>query len=234
MSGSLTQPGVPQQLVLDLAHRPALGADNFLVSRSNAAAVAVIDGWPHWPHWAVVVTGPAGAGKSHLVNVWRTRSGASRMQACDIGESAIAGLSAARALAIENLEAGVGDERILFHLLNMARELKSSILLTSRLAPGDLVVALPDLRSRLRALPLVGIEQPDQSLLQALLVKLFADRQLMVEPNVIAHLVRHMERSTEAAIRLVDDIDRRNLATHRKVTRTTAAAALAHLYPGDE
>jgi len=228
------RPAAPRQLVLDLAHRPALGAEDFLVSSSNAAAVAVIDGWPHWPHWAVVVTGPVGAGKSHLVNVWRTRSGAPSVQASELGETAVARLAQTRALAVESLEAGVGNERVLFHLLNMARELELSILLTSRLAPADLDIGLPDLRSRLRALPLVAIEPPDDPLLQALLVKLFADRQLAVEPIVIAHLARHMERSTEAALRLVNEIDRRSLAAQRKVTRATAAAALAELYPSGE
>lgn len=170
-----------------------------------------------------------GAGKSHLVNVWRSRSGGTHLRASDINESAIGRFEDAHALAVENLDTGIGDERVLFHLLNMAREQKHSILLTSRIAPGDLDVTLPDLRSRLRALPLVTIAPPDQSLLQALLVKLFADRQLAVEPVVIAHLVRHMERSTEAALRLVDEIDRQSLMTHRKVTRATAAAALSRL-----
>jgi chromosomal replication initiation ATPase DnaA len=217
----------PQQLVLDLQHRTALDAEDFLVSDANASAVAVVDGWPNWQHWAVVVTGPEGSGKSHLANVWRQRSGADRIEATAFGEAAIAHLTRSRGLVVENLEAGVADERALFHALNLAREHKFTILLTSRLAPGDLRVTLPDLRSRLRALPLVAIEPPDQNLLQGLLVKLFADRQLAVEPPIIAHLVRHMDRSTKAAQQLVHEIDRRALQSHRKVTRALAAEALA-------
>lgn len=224
----------PQQLVLDLAHRTALGAEDFLVSESNSAAVAMIDNWPNWPHWALVVTGPVGSGKSHLVNVWRSRSHGNCLRASSINEGVIGQFEDTRALAVENLEGGIGDERVLFHLLNLAREQKQSILFTSRVAPGDLDVKLPDLRSRLRALPLVAIAPPDQSLLQALLVKLFNDRQLAVEPVVIAYLIRHMERSTESALRLVDEIDRQGLISHRKVTRVTAAAALARLQTSDD
>ncbi len=216
----------PRQLVLDLAHRTALDAEDFLVSQANAEAVAFVDLWPDWQHWAGVVSGPEGSGKSHLANVWRQRSGAVRVEAAGVNEATVEQLRTLGGLAIENLERGVGDERALFHALNLAREHKYSILLTSRTAPGDLDVTLPDLRSRLRALPHVAIAPPDQALLQGVLVKLFADRQLAIEPAVIAHLVRHMDRSLGMAQRLVADIDHRALATHRKVTRALAAEAL--------
>lgn len=217
----------PQQLVLDLPHRIALDAEDFLVSGVNAAAVAMIDQWPDWSHWAVIVTGPEGAGKSHLANVWRQRSGAARIDAASFEEASLVRLRETGALSVENLEAGIGDEKALFHALNLACEHKLSLLFTSRVAPGDLDVGLPDLRSRLRALPMVAIAPPDHFLLQGLLVKLFEDRQLTVEPTVIAHLARHMERSTRAAQRLVAAIDQRALSTHRKVTRPLAAEALA-------
>lgn len=217
----------PQQLVLDLPHRTALDAEDFLVSDANAAAVAMIDRWPDWPHWAVMVTGPEGAGKSHLANVWRQRSGAARIDATSFEETSLDQFRRTGALSLENLEAGIGDEKALFHALNLAREHKLSLLLTSRIAPGDLEVSLPDLRSRLRALPMVVIEPPDHRLLQGLLIKLFEDRQLAVEPAVITHLARHMDRSARAAQRLVAAIDQRALSTHRKVTRPLAAEALA-------
>ena len=225
--------GAPEQLVFDLPHRSALGAEDFLVSGCNAAAVALIDRWPEWPSGGVAVAGPAGSGKSHLVNVWRTKCGAERIEAPGLGENAIDRLKKARALAVEQLDQGIGDERVLFHLLNVAREHRFSMLLTGRAAPGELEIALPDLRSRLRALPLVQIAAPDEALLKALLVKLFADRQLKVEPHVVAHLALHMERSAEAAERVVAEVDRLALTNHRKVTRALAAEALARLRPDE-
>jgi chromosomal replication initiation ATPase DnaA len=225
--------GVPQQLVFDLPHRAALGAEDFLVSGCNGAAVSMIDRWPDWPSPAVAVAGSAGSGKSHLVNVWRTKSGAERVEAPSLAEGAIARLERTRALAVEHLEHGIGDERVLFHLLNLAREQKFSILLTGRTAPAELEIGLPDLRSRLRALPLVRILAPDDALLKALLVKLFADRQLKVEPQIVTHLALHMERSTEAAVRVVQEVDRLALSSHRKVTRALAVEALARLRPDE-
>ena len=219
----------PQQLVLDLAHRVAMGRDDFLVSQANSAAVDVIDSWPEWPQRSLVILGPAGSGKTHLVEVWRARAGGARIEASRLGEAAVSSAVEAGALAVEDVDRGIADERILFHLLNLARELKLSLLITSRDAPGDIAIALPDLRSRMRALGFVRIEAPDSALLSALLVKLFDDRQLRVEPKIIEHLARRMERSAENAARVVDAIDQLALERRRKVTIAVANDALARI-----
>jgi len=212
------------QLTFDLAQRPALGAEDFLISGSNRAAADIVDLWPDWPHASVVVVAPPRAGKTHLANVWRLKSGAARLEAKALSEADIA--LATGALLVEDLHAGIGDERALFHLLNLVREHKLSMLLTSRQPPGELSVGLPDLRSRLRALPLVTISLPDEALLKGVLVKHFADRQLAVEPHLISYIALHVEQSMEAAAAVVAEIDRAALAAHRKVTRALAAEVL--------
>jgi chromosomal replication initiation ATPase DnaA len=212
------------QLVLDLAHRPALGAEDFLISQSNRAAADVIDRWPDWPQSSLVVVGPPRSGKTHLGNVWRLKSDAARLEARALRDADVEQLSTA--VLVEDLHRGVGNERVLFHLLNLVREHKLSMLLTSQVPAGELDAALPDLRSRLRALPLVSIEPPDEALLKAVLVKHFMDRQLAVEPHVIGYMALHMERSMEAAATLVAEIDRAALASRRKVTRALAAEIL--------
>jgi chromosomal replication initiation ATPase DnaA len=219
----------PRQLVFDLAHRQALGVEDFLVSSSNDAAVEMVDRWPDWPHPAAIVAGPQGSGKSHLANVWRLRSGAGVVTAAELDDARVAALEPGATLVVEDLDRGIADEKVLFHLLNRARESKLSVLLTSRTPPGEQEFHVPDLRSRLRALPIVLVQPPDEALLKAVLVKLFADRQLNVEPPVIDYLSLRMERSMAAASRIVAAIDRLALATHRKVTRPLAAEALASL-----
>lgn len=219
--------GAPEQLVLDLPHRAALGLEDFLVSQSNAAAVDLVDRWPQWPHWAAVVVGPEASGKSHLAQVWRLKSGADVVSGPHLSEAEIGRLERAGTLLVEDIDRGIGDERALFHLLNLAREHRMSILLTTRRAPGDLDIALPDLRSRLRAAPLTTIDVPDEALLKSVLVKLFADRQLAVEPHVIGYLALHMERSMRSANDIVAAADRLALARQRRVTRAIAAEALA-------
>jgi chromosomal replication initiation ATPase DnaA len=224
----------PRQLVLDLAHRQALGAEDFLVSSSNAVAIELIDRWPYWPHPTCVVVGPKGSGKSHLANVWRLKSSAGNAAAAELSDAAVAGLRDGSAFVVEDLDRGIVDEQALFHLLNRARESRLSVLLSSREAPGDLEVRVPDLRSRLRALPIAALEAPDEALLKAVLVKLFCDRQLNVEPAVIEYLSLRMERSMAAASRVVGAIDKLALAKHRKVTRPLAAEALASLNEAGE
>ena len=219
----------PAQLIFDLAPRPALGVEDFLVSSANEAALRTIERWPDWPHHALVLEGPAQAGKTHLGQVWRLASGAAQVAATELSDADVAKLTEARALLIENLEAGIGDERVLFHLLNSAREKQLSLLLTTRKSPAEMEIALPDLASRLRAVPVVAIAPPDEALLKAVLVKHFSDRQLAVEPPVIAYIAVRMERSMAMAEAVVAGIDHRALATKRKVTRAVASEILAEL-----
>ncbi len=218
-----------QQMLLDLSLRPAMGREDFLLSPANEAACNAIDVWPGWPQQAMAIVGPAGAGKSHLVEVWRARAGGERIAAAHLREGSVGAAIEAGAIAVEDIDQGIGDEQALFHLLNLAREGRLSVLMTTRAAPGELAVGLPDLRSRLRALALARIAPPDEALLRALLVKLFADRQLGVEPAVISTLVLRMERSADAARRLVDTIDRMALQRRRPVTGKLARDALAAL-----
>ncbi len=217
----------PEQLILDLPHREAQGAQDFFVSASNASAVALVDGWPGWPRPSALVVGPAGAGKSHLANVWRLRSEAGLIAAASLDETAVADFEQRRVLVVEDVDRGIGNEQVLFHLMNLAREKQGWLLLTSRVSPGEIQITLPDLRSRLRAMAPVAIEMPDEALLRPVLVKLFSDLQLTVEPHVVSYLALHMDRSMEVAVRVVAACDKLSLAMQRKVTRAVAAAALA-------
>lgn len=230
----MSRADLPEQLVLSLPHAEAVGSEDFLISPSNEAALAGIEAWPQWQLASLALSGPAGSGKSHLVNVWRTRSRAVTLSARDLDDSAVQAATQAGAVAIEDVDRGIGSERVLFHLLNLARETRLSVLVTSRVPPGELDIGLPDLRSRLRAMALVRIGEPDDTLLKGLLIKLFADRQITVEPNVIAYLMLHMDRTMEMARRLVAQIDTAALAQQRRVTRVLAADVLKAIRVGQE
>jgi chromosomal replication initiation ATPase DnaA len=223
----------PRQLPLDLPHRAAMSRADFLVGAGNAGALGLIDRWPLWPGTGVLLSGPAGSGKTHLVEIWRTVSGASVLPARELDARAAADLPAdgtGGAIAVEDLHAGPVDEAALFHLLNVARENRLPVLMTSRLPAAGLSFRVPDLASRLRAAQPVTLEPPDDALLHRVLAKLFADRQVIVDPGVLDFIVLRMERSLEAAGLLVDRLDREALAQGVAVTRRLAGLVMAELF----
>jgi chromosomal replication initiation ATPase DnaA len=213
-----------KQLTLDLPLRPALGRDDFLVTETNRAAVALIDQWPEWPVHAAVLIGPAGSGKTHLAEVWRQRSDASRGA---LNIEAVPSLMAGGACVIEDLDRSTLDETALFHLLNVAQQDGGSVLLTASAWP--LAVTLPDLASRLRALPFAAILPPDDELLRGVLVKLFDDRQIGVDEGLITYLMARMPRSLDMARRVVAEIDAIALEQGAEVTKSFAGRVLAGL-----
>ncbi len=214
------------QIPLDLPHRPAFGREDFLVTSCNADAVGWLDKWPDWPAPALIVHGPVASGKSHLAAVWSTRTDAKFLSPLHL-----AGIESVETpLVIDRVDLAIGDldsETALFHLYNMAKEAGQTILMTSTAATQSLAFTLPDLASRLRAAPAVAIQPPDEELLAALLVKLFADRQLTVSDDIIQYALLRMERSFAAARALVQSADQIALAERKGITLSVLRQALA-------
>ncbi len=209
------------QLPLDFDHRPALSGEDFLVAPGNAGAVAWLDRWPDWPGPLLAIHGPAGCGKTHLAQVFMAASGARA-----IGADALGGaeprhlLAGARACVLEDAEAFLGGdlEEALLHLYNTVQETGRHMVLTARRPPARWPVRLADLRSRLKAAAVIGIGPPDDPLITAVIVKLFADRQLRVDADVVSFMLTRMERSFETARTLVAAVDRAALAERRNIT----------------
>ena len=216
----------PRQLAFVLPHEESLTRDNFLEGPANAAALALIEAWPEWPARTMLLTGPEGSGKSHLAAIWAEASGARVTAAHSLTPANVPGALATGALVVEDLRPHDFDERALFHLLNLAREETAFVLITAREAPTAFEIELKDLRSRLRALPLVSLKPPDDQLFRALIVKLCADRQLTVDEAVVGYLANRIERSYAAARDTVALLDREALRLGRPITRTFAAELL--------
>lgn len=213
----------PRQLVLALDHAESFAREDFLAGPPNAAGLALIERWPDWPSATMALVGPEGAGKSHLAAIWAEASGARVLSAKLIGETDLPGALATGALVIEDLSPEAFDERALFHLLNLAREQSAFLLLTSRAPPAGFTLAIRDLASRLRALPVVTLAPPDDALLRALIVKLAADRQLALDEALVTFLVNRIERSYAAARAALTRMDEEAMRLHRPVTRALAA-----------
>lgn len=215
------------QLTLDLPHRAALGAEDFLVSDCNIAAVKLVDSWPKWQESAGLLIGPPSSGKTHLARVWQARSGARFLDAKMLDTKFIDEVREGTPLVVEDADSSAYDERALFHLLNLAREKQLFVLLSARGAPSRWTISLPDLASRLKAVPIVEIRAPDDALLRMVMLKHFADRQLDVDPKVLEFLALHVDRSLQAAAAAVEAVDRLALGTGRKINRQLVVEALA-------
>ena len=215
------------QLTFDLAGPPASSRADFLVTSANRDALAMLDRPDLWPQGRMLLVGAPGSGKSHVARFWAAENGALIRQAQALRVDAIDELLRPDdALVVEDahrIGAAAGAEQAMFHLWNLAAERGATLLMTARTPPRDWGIVLPDLRSRMQALARVELGPPDDALLPAVLVKLFADRGIPVAPEVIAFLALRMDRDLDLARRLVLAMDQAALAAHRPITRRLAA-----------
>jgi chromosomal replication initiation ATPase DnaA len=216
----------PRQLTLDLDHAESVARDDFLGGPSNAAALTLIDTWPDWPIRTVALVGPEGAGKSHLASIWAIQAGARSIAARTLADHDVPTALATGSLVVEDAAEIGFDETAMFHLLNLAREEGAFVLMTARTAPATWTIRTPDLASRLKALPVIALAPPDDALLRAVLVKLFADRQLAVDEQIIGYVATRIGRSFADARAAVAELDREAMRRQRPLTRALAAEVL--------
>ena len=219
MSGSF----VPRQLALALDHSVSFAREDFLSGPSNISALTLVERWPDWPSRIVAIVGPEGSGKSHLASIWAEAAGARVLSANLLSVADVPASLATGALVVEDLEPVALDEQALFHLINLAREEGAYLLLTGRLPITGFRITLRDLGSRLRAVPSILLTPPDDALLRSLLVKLAADRQLILDESSVNYIVRRIERSFAAAHAAVQLLDAESMRQHRPVSRALAA-----------
>jgi len=224
----------PKQLAFDLSLDPRFGREDFLVSPSNERAYALIERWPDWPDVILLLVGPRGSGKSHLAAIWAANAHAWTVDAFEVSGPRVPHLVSNGALVIEDADGPDRDEAALFHLLNLARERGASVLLTAAAPPDRWDLRTPDLISRLRLAPSASLDPPDDALLRAVLVKLFVDRQLVVDTTVVDYVALRIERSLARAAEVVAALDREALSRGRRITRPMAAEVLGGAAEADE
>jgi chromosomal replication initiation ATPase DnaA len=212
------------QLLFDLGLSGSMARDDLIVTRANRAAVLLVEGWPNWPGPFVVVAGPPGSGKTHLATIWREMAGAHEADPACLTSADLDAAQDGLPVLLDGIEPETFDEDALFHLMNAVRANGGSLLMTSAHWPGAWRIRTPDLRSRIQAATTVEIAEPDDELLTGVMTKLFADRQIAVDPSVIRFLASRIERSLASARRIVDRLDKASLARKARITRSFAAA----------
>jgi chromosomal replication initiation ATPase DnaA len=208
------------QLRLSLQRSPSYARAAFTVSQSNLAATQALDAWPDWRGGALVLVGPPGSGKTHLATIWARRVGA-QLISPDGPEPE--GLE--RPILVDNADAYLLDEA-LFHLLNVAALHGKGLLMTARQPPSRWAAELPDLRSRLNALPVAELHEPDDAVLAAILAKCFRERNIRPSDELLAYLLRRIERSAAHAREVVTRLDEAADTAQRPVSRALARQVL--------
>jgi chromosomal replication initiation ATPase DnaA len=224
----------PRQLAFALPHAESFSRDDFLDGPCNATGLALIERWPDWPSRIMMLVGAEGSGKSHLAAIWAKDAGARVTAAHTLTAATVPAELATGALVVEDVDPATMDERALFHLLNLAREHEAFVLMTARQPPSTFEIGLRDLRSRLRALPVVTLAQPDDGLFRAVIVKLGADRQMQLDEPVVSYLASRIERSFVAAREAVARLDAEALRLGRPITRALAADLLRQEVSSDK
>ncbi|MBX6742584.1 MAG: chromosomal replication initiator DnaA [Acetobacteraceae bacterium] len=220
----------PRQLPLPLpvatSHDPA----DLLEDESNRAALAWLRRPEDWPGGRLALFGPAATGKTHMLRGMAAERGWPVLEGPML--RGLPEVPPGPGLAVDDADCAA-EERALLHLLNLCAERRQPVLLAGREAPARWPVALPDLRSRLRAMTAVAVQPPGDSLLAALLQKHFADRQLRVDPGLQAWLLSRLPREAAAVAEAAARLDRAALATGGRLTRALTRAALEGM-PGFE
>ncbi len=222
---SRARPAHPQ-LTLPLASSPGYERENFFVSQSNEIAYGMVELWPRWPDPVLLLTGPPGAGKSHLGAIWASIAGAGILPALSLAAADIDTLAASGPLLIEDADAIGEAEAELFHLINLMRERGKALVLTAKTHPDAWGLRTADLLSRLRRAPAAALAPPDDALMRAVLVKLLVERQLTAGTGLISYVLIRLERSLDAARSFVDALDREALARQSRITKAIARDVL--------
>ncbi len=221
-----------EQLTFKLPSREALGREAFFVSPSNAIALATLETPQNWPSGKLVLCGPKGAGKTHLAHVWANEHDAIILPAFELLSADIPMFASHGHIVVEDVDlistfANAAElEKALFHLHNLTLAEGGRLLITARLAPNHWTIGLPDLASRMQGTTVAKINAPDDQLLGAILIKLFGDRQLAVSAPLIEFIIKRMERSADAALNIVEQLDKSALRDQKSITRKYAADIL--------
>ncbi len=217
-----------EQLNFDLPVRAALGRDDFFVSPANGMALAMVDLWPNWAGGKLLLCGASGAGKTHLIHVWASLSGATIVAAPDLTKSDVPDLVKGP-VAVEDVHLIASDpeaQTALFHLHNLTLAEGHTLLLSGMGTPLQWGLTLPDLLSRMQGTTVATLEQPDDMLLMAVMAKQFGDRQLMPPPDVLSYIAKNMDRSFASAAHIVAALDHLSLSEKRPITKALAKRVL--------
>lgn len=204
-----------KQLFFDIEEQPSFDLQDFIVSSSNQIAYDYIQKWPEWSGNLIFLVGESGVGKTHLANIWLKKANGIKLDEKNIDSDYI---KMNQNILIEDFDNIKYDLTSLFHIINAIKEKNGYIIFTCREKPANLDIALPDLSSRLRSATPIFIDKPDDSLLEAIIIKLFSDKKIIIDSRVTSYIIQRVNRSVPEIIRLINNINYKSMEEKRGVT----------------
>jgi len=206
------------QLVMPFSSAPSYHAADFIRGAANAEGVRWVEAWPEWPYSMLLLTGPKGSGKTHLSHVFAARARATIIPTERVGTApADHLLTGNHCWVLDNIDS-ITDAPALAQLINHVWARGDYLMMTAAAPAAQLSIPLPDLRSRLLAMPSITLGAPDDALLAGVLAKEFADRQLRVAPDVLNYAATRLERSYSSMQQFAARIDALSLARGKAIT----------------
>ena len=199
-----------EQLILKFPSDQIYLKEDFYVSPSNQQAYDFINGWPNWIKRIVNIFGPSGSGKTHLASMLKNKTTVFDIQSEDLNDKDFLEFKTREALIIENLNEKV-SENLLFSLWNLALQDNKYLLITSTKPINTYKFKLPDLKSRVSASIIFGINLPSDELISVIIAKNLSDKQIMVEKKHIDYIIKRIDRSYPNISRFISTLDKYSL-----------------------
>jgi len=215
------------QLLFDLKKKKIYEKDDFLVSDSNKEAYKLINRWPNWSSRKIIIFGDIGTGKTHLSKIWQKKTSGVNLNLNKFKKIRFDNFFLKKKFfIIENISNFFDKikkkdkehlEKNLLHFYNLIEEKKGYLVLTASNSPRFWKISLPDLKSRILSSIAVKIKKPNDELLSSVLVKLFLDKQILIDKEIIKFIVYRSERSFTNLQNIVNRIDKQSLITKKKI-----------------
>jgi chromosomal replication initiation ATPase DnaA len=199
--------------------------ETLVVTAANQDAAQLLTEWKSWPGGALALVGPQGSGKTHLALAWAMETGARELAPDASPEDAVARFEESGRIFIDGAD-GQRDEAMLWRLLDLARARRGAILMTAAAPPSAWVTTIPDLRSRLSAMAVARLKEPDEALLEVVLRRLCREQFIQLREDAAKYLAARMPRTFAAARDVAEALDQSIIKGSRPVTVAMARRAL--------
>ena len=214
------------QQLLNFDLEPNYAHDDFFVSKSNYFAYNLILNWPRWEKNIINLNGDKFCGKTHLTKIFIKKFKAFRIDAKNLSDDKIKEFKIHQNFVLENFDQNSVNEKLIYSLINIVEQDNKYLIINSRKALNKYSFKLNDLNSRLKNCLNAKIELPDDSLMFAIILKNFSDRQIFTDKKIINYVIKNIDRSYSKICEFIYKVDQVSLQKQKPVTIKTIKEAL--------